>query len=200
MDTPPRLLKIEADLTPGLREIERKVNQIISGTISGVSRASGDNKYQKFFKLRVVANDALSQVSPHAPCKSGCSQCCHQAVSITDYEAELLEQASGRKRVPIKKVSEEQYHALTQTAGKWKGTPCSFLGSAGECTVYEARPLFCRTHNSVEETAAPCDIRNSPGHHSIDYSMIVQAAAWEWVTQGEFGDIREYFPPKAAIE
>jgi Fe-S-cluster containining protein len=35
--------------------------------------------------------------------------------------------------------------------------PCTFLGDDGACTIYEHRPIKCRTHFTLADDPALCD-------------------------------------------
>ncbi len=76
--------------------------------------------------------------STQMECKAGCSKCCMTDISVFEIEAdrivEWFEQQTIEKKVELKKVWE---------APNEKGA-CSFLYE-GSCSIYEARPLICRT-------------------------------------------------------
>ncbi len=62
-------------------------------------------------------------------CKSGCSNCCYQPVSVTEKELEML------KEYPYD--------------SKRKG--CGFLDENENCSVYENRPSVCRLVMSMDD-------------------------------------------------
>lgn len=71
-------------------------------------------------------------------CKAGCSKCCMTDISVFDIEADRIAEWFSL-------LSVEKQNELTQL---WQ-TPneagaCSFLYE-GLCSIYEARPLICRT-------------------------------------------------------
>ena len=63
-------------------------------------------------------------------CQTGCSDCCHVRLSITEVEA-----AAIRAYVAT--------HPVTPTA---RPDVCAALDAAGRCQIYEARPVVCRSH------------------------------------------------------
>jgi uncharacterized protein len=77
-------------------------------------------------------DDAVAQVSARAgdalTCKRGCDSCCVDGLSVLPVEAALIEAHGGRP-------SPRQREGM-----------CAFLDDDGACTVYEARPVLCRTH------------------------------------------------------
>lgn len=71
-------------------------------------------------------------------CKKGCSKCCQTDISVFDIEAERirewfsqLESAEGERLKELWKTPHQEGY-------------CAFLYQ-DQCTVYEARPLICRT-------------------------------------------------------
>jgi uncharacterized protein len=78
-------------------------------------------------QMSARAGDALS-------CKRGCDACCVGGLSVLPVEAALIE--ALRTRPP---------------AHQREGM-CAFLDDDGACTVYEARPVLCRTHGLALKT------------------------------------------------
>jgi Fe-S-cluster containining protein len=77
-------------------------------------------------------DDAVAQMSARAgdalTCKRGCDACCVDGLSVLPVEAALIQAHGGRP-------SPRQREGM-----------CAFLDDDGACTVYEARPVLCRTH------------------------------------------------------
>ena len=71
-------------------------------------------------------------------CGSGCSDCCHAQLSITEVEA-----AAIREHVAGWPV--EQRRTLAEPGGP---DACAALDAAGRCKIYAARPLVCRSHGA----------------------------------------------------
>ncbi|MEO8707214.1 MAG: YkgJ family cysteine cluster protein [Kofleriaceae bacterium] len=63
-------------------------------------------------------------------CASGCSDCCHVRLTITGVEADAIRALVGDRRL----------------VANTDPTRCAALDAAGRCTIYEARPLVCRSH------------------------------------------------------
>ena len=79
-------------------------------------------------------------------CRKGCSKCCSQIFNITLIDAWVIGEH-------IRSLPQEQREALQQKAREYidnvasdrrTDNPCPALGSEGECTIYEARPVICR--------------------------------------------------------
>jgi uncharacterized protein len=71
-------------------------------------------------------------------CGSGCSDCCHVRLSITEVEAAAI-------RELVASWPADQRRALAEP-----GSPehCAALDPAGRCRIYAARPLVCRSHGA----------------------------------------------------
>ena len=74
-------------------------------------------------------------------CDSGCSDCCHVRLTITEVEArairaELASWPAGRR---------------THLAARAAAAPadrCAALDEAGRCAIYAVRPVVCRSHGA----------------------------------------------------
>ncbi len=71
-------------------------------------------------------------------CKAGCSKCCMTDISVFEIEADRIKEwhelQTAEKKAELKTLWEAPVE---------KGA-CSFLYQ-GNCSIYEARPLICRT-------------------------------------------------------
>lgn len=136
-------------------------------------------------------------------CQRGCSACCYLPVVISSAEAQRLAQASGRMPcAPPGAVS------VAQAAGAGGapellqpgrvGGPCPFLVEE-ECSVYDARPVACRTHVSLADSALLCQI--VPGHPArVPYADSTKIHGYALLLQLDqvVADIRDFFPETAA--
>jgi Fe-S-cluster containining protein len=94
-------------------------------------------------------------------CKAGCAHCCYQAVHATPIEAfaivdhlrESLAQAELTSLAARVSDAHERTRGLAQVDRFSSDHPCPFL-EAGQCSIYEVRPLSCRGMNSRD--AAGC--------------------------------------------
>lgn len=81
----------------------------------------------------------VAQVSARAgdavTCKRGCDACCVDGLSVLPVEAALIEVHGGRP-------PPQQREGM-----------CAFLDDDGACTVYDARPVLCRTHGLALKSA-----------------------------------------------
>jgi Fe-S-cluster containining protein len=121
-----------------------------------VARIASENASAKSKRRKVIAiaNRMTAALAPHVACKPGCSQCCHMNTVIYEHEAIRLAEVSGRKmaRLPFRPLGVVHVEGM-----KFNGKPCPFLVD-NSCSVYEDRPLLCRTHHSLRESADECSM------------------------------------------
>ncbi|MDB4972522.1 MAG: hypothetical protein JWN48_863 [Myxococcaceae bacterium] len=79
-------------------------------------------------------------------CSAGCSSCCHAWLSVTLVEADALREGLSalppdeRARVRARGVTEQERERAGESQPR-----CALLGEDERCSVYEHRPLVCRT-------------------------------------------------------
>ena len=71
-------------------------------------------------------------------CKKGCSKCCQTDISVFEIEAERIEEWFYAQEL----AEQEKLLELWKTPNQ--ANYCTFL-YYDQCTIYEARPLICRT-------------------------------------------------------
>ncbi len=100
-------------------------------------------------------------------CSIGCSQCCYTDISIFTWEAELildwLQSLSLQNQNKLKNNLEQNY--TFEFTEKLNKKPCEFLiineNNHEVCSIYEARPIICRTQGipvEIEETIDACPL------------------------------------------
>lgn len=79
-------------------------------------------------------------------CSAGCSRCCEAWLSVSAVEAEALQAALTALPAPEReRVRARGQRELAREARGETQERCAMLDDAGRCSVYEARPLVCRT-------------------------------------------------------
>lgn len=126
-----------------------------------VTRVAQENASHTARRAQIVSiadrfNGALSN---YAACKEGCSFCCYMPTMIYEHEAERLAYASGRN---VAQLSVKPVSRALEDAKRYSGTACPFL-KEGKCSVYDARPLICRLHHSLNENPEDCRITGLSG-------------------------------------
>lgn len=103
----------------------------------------------KFTEIQAAAGPAMR-------CGAGCHSCCLPGLSVNDVEAEHL-----RSYVAARPALAEKLTALA-AADPHGGTRCALLDASGRCSVYEARPVVCRSHG------VPIEVKGESGRKQKD--------------------------------
>jgi len=129
-------------------------------------------------------------------CKKGCSHCCHMRVAIVQVESDYIHRKTGAS---VKRLELDSY----VDEGPWidANRPCPFLKD-DVCSIYEFRPMVCRTHVNFEDTNEVC--RPDVKYESVplfdrDASLPGAMKAFSELASGYgggAGDIREFFGNK----
>jgi Fe-S-cluster containining protein len=82
-----------------------------------------------------------AKYSSQMKCKEGCSKCCHTDISIFRVESERIKDWFNG----LATVEQAELKALWQT--KNEPGACTFLYN-DRCSIYEARPVICRTQGA----------------------------------------------------
>lgn len=77
-------------------------------------------------------------------CGRGCHACCQPGLTVGPAEAARL-----RAHLSDPAVA-GRVRALAES-DPWRGTRCALLDADGACSVYEARPLVCRSHGVPQQ-------------------------------------------------
>lgn len=137
---------------------------------------------KKLAAIYELVDEMAKHIAPATPCKKGCSNCCHYEVSISEVEAQYIEQLAKKKR--LKHLG---------SAGDFEGTPCPFL-EHGACSIYTARPFVCRRFHTFAPTAEWCAPEKSfAGDFPKAYSSEAQLAFDLVRDMDKLGDIRQVF-------
>lgn len=143
--------------------------------------------------ILAVASEFSEFINTQTVCNNGCNHCCYQAVSVSNWEADIIGRHLGRT---AKRVMDDPLTYALRSGGqeKYAGMPCSMLTPEGKCGIYEVRPMACRLHHSLELSEAKCVIgtNNVVGMFNVFdiHHALFNAAPFKGVA-----DIREYFPP-----
>lgn len=138
--------------------------------------------------------DEVSKVrAPFVACREGCASCCKMNVTISSLEAERISKATGLIQTSL---TETKKHDATAFAGE----PCPFLSDKEACSIYEYRPLVCRSHASFFDNASPChpsvmlEVRAPEVRFSGPSEALVELARQSGSLV--MADIRDFFPNK----
>lgn len=105
-----------------------------------------------------LAEGLLARAGATVACKAGCDHCCHQvvgttapeALAIVDYVRRAWSSAEVSALATRVADAAERARGLSSAERFSPEHPCPLL-NAGQCSVYEVRPLACRGVNSLNE-------------------------------------------------
>lgn len=147
----------------------------------------------KIYHLRELAGELAKATEGIAPCRAGCSHCCHMPTLISVPEARLIASETGRKlTMPAK------FNQFSSYKERFEGVPCVFLQD-NRCQVYASRPFACRIHYSLDRDNTLCEVHpgleiRSPSLNVNDYDATYCEALGPAIIM-QFADIREFFGP-----
>lgn len=150
---------------------------------------------QRLRRVLFLAHQWSESLKPYSACRKGCSHCCYISTTISKEEALLLSKASGRPLSPAVRhyALAEQPEGLHST-----GKACPFLKD-GACSVYDSRPLVCRTLVNMDDTELLCELVEG-AKVPVPYAnaLTLQVAHLKTVRQDEWADIRDWFAEETA--
>lgn len=97
--------------------------------------------------------DGIFKEKPNSiECAQGCNYCCNNTVHLTKTESKELSNAIrssyGKQQMDTLKtrlkVIRNSHQKMTREERMLERSPCPLL-SEGSCSVYDSRPLFCRS-------------------------------------------------------
>ena len=144
-------------------------------------------------RIRHLASQWSQALTPFTACSSGCSHCCNQDTVLPQSEALLISRKIG---LPMATPATALELGTINARIVFLGQPCTFL-KEGACSIYEHRPLVCRTLISMDSTDTLCRI--VPGVPlPVPYAntQMLQAAFAQAHQDEPWADIREWFPPR----
>lgn len=160
-------------------------------------RSAADPRIQKTSRvmmLRHVAGAWSDSLKPVSACRKGCNHCCHIPVTVSESEARLIAKKTGRKlRQPLTPKSLYGTAESEQPAGY--DNPCVFLVE-DHCTIYEHRPLVCRTLVNMDDDETLCKL--VPGVRvPVPYANATQLQALMAIAAENdiYADLRDWFRP-----
>lgn len=137
-----------------------------------------------------AADEGAEDFTKYAPCRKGCSHCCHIYMDCTAIEAELIREYvinnfDGDKinelknkinatimEVPSFKEIKERKEEVVELFSE-KNIPCIFLDEEGGCSIYEVRPLNCRKFITFSDSTY-CEKKEEVVKPNIAINNIVQ--------------------------
>ena len=81
-------------------------------------------------------------------CGEGCHDCCAPGLSVTTIEGEAI-------AAFVERATPAEQTRLREALARAAGDRCAALDARGACTIYEARPIVCRSHGLPIRVAGP---------------------------------------------
>jgi Fe-S-cluster containining protein len=180
-----RMNRINQRIRPLIPNANRRMTELLR------SQRNAAHCIPEFWR---VVDELMRATNGGVACKRGCSHCCHIAALITQDEADVIGKRIGRKARRIEPPGR------TSAKGFDSGyhNPCTFLVD-GECSIYENRPLVCRTQYSLDVDALLCEL--GPGEsppvpylnpHMFNMAFLQMLGVPDVIPV--LGDIRDFFP------
>jgi hypothetical protein len=153
---------------------ERWRNEAVAGAANAVLTAlekerTPERVVELARRLMAATSQLVDGLLARAPegaiaCKAGCDHCCHQIVGVSAPEAlaifDHLQKTRSAAELERVRAHVERLYERSRglpSAGRISPEhPCAFL-DGGRCTIYEVRPLACRSVHSLD--AADCERR-----------------------------------------
>ena len=182
------------ELEEKLRQVNRqgRLHRIVRESLPSLGQ-SRDSLDRKVIRLRRIADEAAKVIAPFTPCSKGCSACCHNPAIISEFEAMLIAESTGRPAATPKRVFDltADVEARREYHSHHAGVACGFLKD-DLCSIYAHRPTVCRVQHSLENSAAGCEGGRQPA--AVDLTEIYQAELRMMGRLMVYADIREFFP------
>jgi Fe-S-cluster containining protein len=184
------------DIQEKLRRINaqsnRKLHRIVRESLPALVE-SAQPLDRKVIRLRQVADSAAKVIAPFTPCAKGCSACCHNPAIISEVDAMLVAEASGAPLAAPRRVFDVAAGEDARRAyvSHYAGVACTFLED-NVCSIYAHRPVVCRVHHSIENSAAGCANGRQP--EAVDLTELYLGELRMMGRMMIYADIREFFP------
>lgn len=186
------------DVQEKLRHInarsERKLHRIVRESLTALVE-SPEPLDRKVIRLRRIADAAANLIAPFTPCAKGCSACCYNPAIISELEAMSIAQATDTPLATPSRVFDVGADAEARRAysSHHAAVACTFL-KEGLCSIYAHRPMVCRVHHSLEDSAAGCAGGRQP--EAVDLAELFIGELRMMGRLMIYADIREFFPPR----
>jgi len=133
-----------------------KINEVIDDyvpTLLMIKKESGPEQAYLYARTQIDEIKTKTGFDSKISCNGSCSFCCHSTIPVSYDEGEYIKKVIAKKAImpDLKRLE------IQQKGGKvsWVDSACSLLQEDAisrnkYCSIYEDRPMICRTHNSTE--------------------------------------------------
>jgi len=209
---------VRAAPNPEAAVVYHKGKKVVTSPV--VRRVSGKSADETYTRILGRADDFFRSVAESQPqnlqCGRGCSLCCYGLFEIGSGDVPLIAEGlakmhPSRRKMIIRRsreiVESSKHPDLRECSPPEKeaffertaSTPCPNLDERGECTMYEHRPLVCRTfglplRNADEYIGDVCELNFTDAPQGDR-----EAAAWDLQWEDALGAEDEYTIPEAIV-
>jgi Fe-S-cluster containining protein len=171
--------------------------------------------YKRILKEADASFRGVAEKQPqHLQCGRGCSLCCYGLFEIGSADIPFIAEGLAKMHPARRKMVVARAREIMETSehpslrdcspiekekyfDRTASTPCPNLSDAGECLMYEHRPLVCRTfglplRNGEKYLGDVCELNFTEASPSEK-----EAAAWDLQWEDELGPEDEYTIPEA---
>lgn len=141
--------------------------------------------HQLIEQVDKLAAKLSSRYAQHLACRAGCSGCCHHHLSVFAVEAAAIREAIEALPEPVRARLEQQAREVLELEAHSESVACPMLPVAcpmlidDRCSIYESRPLICRTQG------LPLLIAAEDGEAEVDFCPL------NFTTEGAVADLDE---------
>lgn len=98
-------------------------------------------------KVSLFFDEIQGRLGQEMSCQAGCARCCYVDLSVFKLEADRIKNWFQSLPLEAKKILVQEWERPLECTENFNGEvthACAFLRD-NRCTIYEARPLICRT-------------------------------------------------------
>lgn len=158
--------KSEDKKIPEGKEVQMRPDQDESFILNLVKMVREHPPAKAAFMVQTIFDNVYDDIPEKVECYKGCSYCCYSTVSITELEMKAIEAHIRHKFSKEKldlviksaKTLKKKYQSIKKEDRVYSRDACPLL-IEGRCSVYESRPLMCRSAFSTSSEA--CKIAHS---------------------------------------
>jgi Fe-S-cluster containining protein len=128
-------------------EIETRVFDLVEDYEKQFKEALAEDAINAMIAIHNLFDEQVKQDIKVSSCKRGCTFCCHQNVDIWPAEAAVIVRYCEEHNIKIDLAYLERQMSIDpMELPKTEVSACVFL-KYGDCSIYEARPIKCRTYH-----------------------------------------------------
>lgn len=150
-----------------IEEVPEAIQLLEAGLETRIRQERG-SALRKLRWLYKEMEPIMAALAPFLACRPGCSGCCHYPVDIMPLEADLIAKRTGRRPIASGGTADTE------------DMPCPFL-SNNQCSIYDDRPMVCRKHVALTNTAYWCQPERSDSHEFPMAGLSTVQSAFEYI-------------------